>query len=209
MGLIAPALPDVDIDRWRALPRPERTRILAQHGAQFGFGTPKAICGLYAAKIALHRSYEHRTDRKRRDDRAGPLHPAAGAAVGGGTVTTVAVVVMVLFHLFILTAIPLGVPLEWNIVMIFGAIYLFGEYAPLHLGDTQYPVLVAAVFAAVAAVVIYGNLRPSKVSFLPAMRYYAGNWPTSVWLFAEGAEQKYADLVPKAAQLPHRQLAVL
>lgn len=127
----------------------------------------------------------------------------------GGTVTKVALVIMVLFHLFILASIPLGVPLEWNIVMIFGAIYLFGEYAPLHLRDAQYPVLVAAVFVAVVAVVIYGNLRPSKVSFLPAMRYYAGNWATSAWLFAEGAEQTYADKVTKAAQLPHRQLAVL
>ena len=128
---------------------------------------------------------------------------------GGGTVTTVALVIMVAFHLFILASIPLGVPLEWNVVMIFGAIYLFGEYSSLHLRDAQHPLLVAAVFVAVAAVVVYGNLRPSKVSFLPAMRYYAGNWATSAWLFAEGAEQTYADRVPKAAQLPHRQLAVL
>ena len=127
----------------------------------------------------------------------------------GGLLTQVLVVFMVLFHLHILSAIPLGVPLEWNIVMMFATVYLFGEYAAVGLGDTQYPWLVVLVFLAVAAVVVYGNLRPRQVSFLPAMRYYAGNWPTSVWLFGEGAEQRYADRVPKAAQLPHRQLARL
>ena len=35
------------------------------------------------------------------------------------------------------------------------------------------------------------------------MRYYAGNWATSVWLFRDGAEEKYAQHVTKAAQLPH------
>ena len=28
-----------------------------------------------------------------------------------------------------------------------------------------------------------GNLYPARVSFLLSMRYYAGNWPYSVWLF--------------------------
>ena len=31
-----------------------------------------------------------------------------------------------------------------------------------------------------------GNFRPDKVSFLPSMRYYAGNWATSQWLFRKG-----------------------
>ena len=37
-----------------------------------------------------------------------------------------------------------------------------------------------------------GNLRPDQVSFLPSMRYYAGNWATSQWLFRKesGAEEK-------------------
>jgi len=127
----------------------------------------------------------------------------------GGTVTTVVVIALVLFHLHILSAIPMGVPLEWNVMMMFGVVWLFGEHAGLRLRDTEYPWLIVIGFVAVAAVVIYGNLRPKDVSFLPAMRYYAGNWPTSVWLFGPGAEERYADLVPKAAQLPQRQLAKL
>jgi hypothetical protein len=127
----------------------------------------------------------------------------------GGTVTKIAVVVMVLFHLHILSAIPMGVPLEWNVMMMFGTVFLFGHYSEIGLTDADNPLLVYGLFALVVGTIVWGNLRPGQVSFLPAMRYYAGNWPTSVWLFAEGAEQAYADKVTKAAQLPHRQLAKL
>jgi hypothetical protein len=127
----------------------------------------------------------------------------------GGTVTTVAVTLMVLFHLNILSAIPMGVPLEWNVMMMFGTVFLFGHHADIGVTDADNPLLVFGLFALIVVTVTWGNLRPRQVSFLPAMRYYAGNWPTSVWLFGEGAEQTYADRVLKSAQLPHRQLAKL
>lgn len=127
----------------------------------------------------------------------------------GGTLTTVAVVVMVIFHLHILTAIPMGVPLEWNVLMSFGAVFLFGHYADYGITDASQPFLVYGLLALVVATIAAGNLRPDLFSFLPSMRYYAGTWATSVWLFADGAEQAYAERVPKAAQLPHRQLAKL
>ena len=132
----------------------------------------------------------------------------------GGTFTTVLVIALVLFHLHILSAIPMGVPLEWNVLMMFGTVWLFGQHAELTLRDTEYPWLIIGGFLVIVAVVIYGNLKPRQVSFLPAMRYYAGNWPTSAWLFgtsSEGvsAEETYAQLVPKAAQFPQRQLAKL
>jgi hypothetical protein len=41
------------------------------------------------------------------------------------------------------------------------------------------------------------------------MRYYAGNWPTSVWLFTPGAERTYDERIVKAARLPHHQLGRL
>ncbi len=127
----------------------------------------------------------------------------------GGWVTTIALVVILLFHLQILTAIPMGVPLEWNVVMMFGAVFLFGHYPDYGLTDVTEPFLVYGLLALVAATIVSGNLRPDKFSFLPSMRYYAGTWATSVWLFGEGAEQTYADKVTKSAQLPHRQLAKL
>ena len=37
---------------------------------------------------------------------------------------------------------------------------------------------------------VLGNLRPDLVSFLPAMRQYAGNWASALWAFAPGAEEK-------------------
>ena len=127
----------------------------------------------------------------------------------GGWLTTVALVIIVLFHLQILTAIPMGVPLEWNVMMMFGAVFLFGHYADAGFGDVTQPVLVYGVIAQLVATIIGGNNRPDLFSFLPSMRYYAGTWATSAWLFGEGAEQTYADKVIKSAQLPHRQLAKL
>ena len=36
---------------------------------------------------------------------------------------------------------------------------------------------------------LYGNFVPSRVSFLLAMRYYAGNWAYSIWLFRGDAPE--------------------
>ncbi len=37
-----------------------------------------------------------------------------------------------------------------------------------------------------------GNLFPRKISFLPGMRYYAGNWDTSLWCIKPSADAKIA-----------------
>jgi hypothetical protein len=39
-----------------------------------------------------------------------------------------------------------------------------------------------------------GNLAPGRISFLLAMRYYAGNWAYSIWLFRGEAYKKLARL---------------
>ena len=127
----------------------------------------------------------------------------------GGWVTQVAVVVMILFHLNILSSIPMGVPLEWNVMMMFGVAWLFGQYSEIGLADATNPALVYGLFALVAATVLFGNLRPHLVSFLSAMRYYAGNWPTSVWIFSPAAERAYDERVVHPARLPQHQLALL
>ncbi len=127
----------------------------------------------------------------------------------GGTVTWVAATIMILFHLNILSSIPMGVPLEWNVMMMFGVAWLFGQYAEIGLTDATNPALVFGIFALVVGTVLLGNLRPRLISFLPAMRYYAGNWPTSVWLFTPDAERTYDERIPKAARFPNHQLARL
>ena len=115
---------------------------------------------------------------------------------------------MVLFHLNILSNLPMGVPLEWNVFFIFSLFYLFGHYGTIQATDLRSPLLLAIVIVAVA-VVIAGNLFPEKVSFLPAMRYYAGNWATSLWCFRAGAEDKIEANVVKSSALVVNQLAKL
>ena len=124
----------------------------------------------------------------------------------GGTVTTVAVVVMVLFHLNILISMPMGVPLEWNVFMCFAVLSLFGHHAALGLGDVQDALPLVLLVLLLVGTVAYGNARPDKVSFLPAMRYYAGNWDTSQWCFTPSGLAKLEAHTVRAAPLPYTAL---
>jgi hypothetical protein len=58
---------------------------------------------------------------------------------------------------------------------------------------------------------VLGNLRPDKISFLPGMRYYAGNWATSIWLFRKDtkAEEKLNREVCRVAPIVIEQLAAM
>jgi len=55
---------------------------------------------------------------------------------------------------------------------------------------------------------VLGNLLPARVSFLLAMRYYAGNWPFSVWLL-RGESHKKLERLTKSSGWVHEQLGVL
>ncbi|HET9875461.1 MAG TPA: DUF3556 domain-containing protein [Mycobacterium sp.] len=124
----------------------------------------------------------------------------------GGRPTAIAAFVMVCFHLGILAAIPMGVPLEWNVFMIFGVLTLFVAHADLGLTDLHNPLPVAALFAVCAGTVVLGNLFPRKVSFLPGMRYYAGNWDTTLWCIKPSAAEKISDGIIAIASMPAAQL---
>ncbi|OBJ49157.1 DUF3556 domain-containing protein [Mycobacterium sp. 1423905.2] len=115
---------------------------------------------------------------------------------------------MVIFHFNILSNLPMGVPLEWNVFFIFSLFYLFGHYGAIRATDLRSPLLLTLIAAAVV-VVIVGNMFPKKISFLPAMRYYAGNWASSVWCFRAGAEDKIEANVVKSSPLVINQLAKL
>ncbi|MFT3899141.1 MAG: DUF3556 domain-containing protein [Gordonia sp. (in: high G+C Gram-positive bacteria)] len=123
----------------------------------------------------------------------------------GGWPTTIAATIMVCFHLGILASIPMGVPLEWNVFMIFGVLFLFVGHADVGLRDmhSPWPLLLFAVLATVVAV---GNLAPRKVSFLPGMRYYAGNWDTSLWCIKPSASAKIDEHVVAIASMPAAQM---
>ena len=123
----------------------------------------------------------------------------------GGWVTAIAAVVMLCFHFGILSAIPMGVPLEWNVFMMFSVLALFVGNAGIGLGDlnSPWPLLLFAVSAGTVAI---GNLFPRKVSFLPGMRYYAGNWDTSLWCVKPSAAAKIESGLVAIASMPAAQM---
>jgi Transmembrane protein of unknown function (DUF3556) len=131
--------------------------------------------------------------------------------VDNDTVRTIAIVGMVLFHLNITSMFPLAVPLEWNIFMIFGTLFLFGHYGDVPLSSLDDPLLIALLALVCLGLPVLGNFRPDKVSFLPSMRYYAGNWATTQWLFRKdsGAEAKIETHVRKSASLVGEQVTRL
>jgi hypothetical protein len=117
------------------------------------------------------------------------------------TVTLLAVIGMVVFHLFIISTFPLAVPLEWNVLFAFAAVFLFWGYPAWDgygVADTSSPLLLAAVVGGLLFFPVLGNLRPDLVSFLPSMRQYAGNWASATWAFAPGAEAKLDNIVRAA-----------
>ena len=132
--------------------------------------------------------------------------PAVLLLSDGGWVTTAAAIVMIVFHLGIISSFPMGVPLEWNVFMIWAVVFLFLSHPGLDLGSLTQPVFIAVLMAVVFGVVVYGNLVPSKVSFLPSMRYYAGNWAATFWCFRGDALDRLDANVVKATVLPHQQL---
>ena len=123
----------------------------------------------------------------------------------GGWPTAIAAFVMLCFHFGILSAIPMGVPLEWNVFMMFSVLALFVGNAGIGLGDLQSP-WPLVLFAVSAGTVAIGNLFPRKVSFLPGMRYYAGNWDTSLWCVKPSADAKIAAGVVAIASMPAAQM---
>jgi hypothetical protein len=123
----------------------------------------------------------------------------------GGWVTAIAAFVMLCFHFGILSAIPMGVPLEWNVFMMFSVLALFVGHAGIGLADLVSPWPIV-LFAVVAGTVVLGNLFPRKVSFLPGMRYYAGNWDTTLWCVKPSAEQKIAKGIVAIASMPAAQM---
>jgi hypothetical protein len=125
----------------------------------------------------------------------------------GGTLTIVGLVMMLCLHGFITSNVPMGVPLEWNVMMVYGGFFLFYEHAAVRLTEMSLPVAVLVAITCIA-IPLLGNLVPSKVPFLLAMRYYAGNWAYSVWLFKGDSHEKLERLT-KSSPWIHDQLGRL
>jgi hypothetical protein len=126
---------------------------------------------------------------------------------GNQTATILGLLLMTGFHGFIGMNNPNGMPVEWNILMIYGGWFLFGFHPEAQLAAlTQMPVLLALMLLSLAVVPALGNFFPSKFSFLLSMRYYAGNWAYNIWLVRKGSAQKF-DKLKKAAPVVYEQLA--
>jgi Transmembrane protein of unknown function (DUF3556) len=128
---------------------------------------------------------------------------------GNPTATICGLILMTGFHTFIGINNPNGMPVEWNILMIYGGHFLFGFHPEASLSAlTQAPVLLTALLLSLAVVPTVGNFFPAKVSFLLSMRYYAGNWAYNIWLFKKGSTTKL-DRLKKAGPVVYEQLAKL
>ncbi|HYH61391.1 MAG TPA: DUF3556 domain-containing protein, partial [Solirubrobacterales bacterium] len=126
----------------------------------------------------------------------------------GGTVGALAAVGMIIFHVHITSTFPLAVPLEWNLFMIFGICFLFLENGAVPFSTLDDPLLISLLLLIGVGLPVLGNFRPDLISFLPSMRYYAGNWATTQWLFREdtGAEETLDETIKKPAPVVVRQL---
>lgn len=110
-------------------------------------------------------------------------------------ITFVALCIMTVFHGYIALNNPSGMPIEWNIAMVYGGWFLFGMHPDASLAALLgHPALLAFLVVVMLAIPAYGNVVPSRVSFLLAMRYYAGNWAYTIWLFRGDSAKKLAAL---------------
>ncbi len=95
------------------------------------------------------------------------------------------------FHSFIGLNNPAGMPVEWNILMIYGGWNLFWFHPDVSILEmTQMPILFALMLFSLVALPLFGNFFPSRLSFLTSMRYYAGNWAYNVWLFKKDSNYR-------------------
>lgn len=126
-------------------------------------------------------------------------------ASGGGPLV-IGIVLMLMLHAYITSNVPMGVPIEWNLMMVYGGFALFWahpEVSVLELGITPLTGFLAVMLIALPLI---GNLVPSAISFLLAMRYYAGNWAYGIWLF-RGESYRKLDKLTKSAAWVDDQLA--
>lgn len=102
-------------------------------------------------------------------------------------------VLMLMLHGYITSNVPMGVPIEWNVLVVYGAFALFWSHPDVTVLDAG-PLIGPLVVLASVVLPVLGNLFPERISFLLSMRYYAGNWPMSIWLFRGDSFRKLHQL---------------
>jgi hypothetical protein len=120
--------------------------------------------------------------------------PIAFLATPLGVPPVAAILAMLALHAYITSNVPMGVPIEWNVAVVYGGFALFWAHPGVSILDVGSPAVAVLLAAMVVALPLAGNFFPSRVSFLLAMRYYAGNWAYSIWLFRGESYRKLAKL---------------
>lgn len=109
---------------------------------------------------------------------------------GPGPLLWIGLSLMFLLHGFILGNMPIAAVFEWNVFSVYAGVFLFLGYPEVNLFDVGSIPLAIYLVAALLILPLLGNLVPSKVSFLIAMRYYAGNWAWAAYLFRNRSFEK-------------------
>jgi len=124
----------------------------------------------------------------------------------GGAGTTVGLVLMLMLHGYITSNVPMGVPIEWNVMVVYGGFFLFGAHASSEVLSVSPWYLALYLALVLIALPLAGNLWPRGVSFLVSMRYYAGNWAFSQWIFKGESYRKLDRGLVKSAPWVYDQL---
>jgi hypothetical protein len=122
-----------------------------------------------------------------------------------GTPPVAAIALMLMLHVYISSNVPMGVPLEWNVMVAYGGFALFWAHPAVSVTSVGPPLAAAFLVAMLVALPLLGNFVPSRISFLMAMRYYAGNWASSIWLF-RGDSYRKLDRLTKSSPWVYDQL---
>ena len=110
-----------------------------------------------------------------------------------------AIALMLALHGYITSNVPMGVPLEWNVAVVYSGFALFWAHPDVSITAVGSPAVTALLVAMLVVAPVLGNLLPSRLSFLLAMRYYAGNWAYSIWLFRGESYRKLERLRTSSA----------
>ena len=124
--------------------------------------------------------------------------PLVLAFATGGWLLTFGMAMMLGLHAYITSNVPMGVPIEWNVMVVYGAFALFWAHPDVSVLDLGSAPLALFLVLMLVAVPLLGNLFPDRLSFLCAMRYYAGNWAYGVWLFRGESHRKLEKLTTSA-----------
>ncbi len=122
-----------------------------------------------------------------------------------GPLLVAGMILVLMLHGFILGNMPAGAVFEWNLLSLYAAFFLFVGHPDVTVLDVDSVPLAIYLFVALLVLPLVGNLVPSKVSFLVAMRYYAGNWAWNAWLF-RGEAHKKLERLTRASPLFREQL---